>query len=212
MMAHTEGMLRNVGEELGSDAFAKTPFKRLEILPTLEELIGVRLPLQEPDAIARETLLKLAGEQQINSINSKQSLPKIYDKLIGHYLEPLCEEPTFLIGHPMILSPLSKASNANPFIADRFELFANGFEIANGFSEQNDPDVQLQAFQKQAIDKAAGDPEAQPLDEDFVQVLKAGLPPSGGCGLGIDRIVMLLTEKRHIRNVLAFPLIRPRQC
>lgn len=212
MMVHTESLLKTVGEVVGKDTFSKTPFRRFEIVPTLEELIGAKLPLQEPDVIARQILLKLASERGIESINTKQSLPKIYDKLIGHFLEPLYVEPTFLVGHPMVLSPLSKASADNPFIADRFELFANGFEIANGFSEQNNPDLQLKAFQKQAIDKAAGDPEAQPLDEDFVQVLKAGLPPSGGCGLGIDRIVMLLTEKLHIRNVLAFPLIRPKQC
>lgn len=212
MMGHTERLLGTIGKSLGKDIFSNRPFKRLYIVPTLEELITAKLPLEEPDTIAKEVLLKVAADRGIHAVNHRQSLPKIYDKLIGHYLEPLCVNPTFLVGHPMVLSPLSKASAGNPRIADRFELFSDGFEIANGFSEQNDPEMQLEAFQKQAMNKAAGDAEAQPLDEDFVQVLNAGLPPSGGCGLGVDRLVMLFTGKKHIRDVLAYPLVRPKQC
>jgi len=210
MMSHTESLLNEVAKSLGSDLFAKRPFPRINIIDALEHKLQAKLPLGDPDEIARTRLLSLAHDNKVESVNSNQSLSKVYDKLIGHYLEPMCTEPTFLVGHPMVLSPLSKARPDNPHIADRFELFAGGFEIANGFTEQNDPYAQFAAFQKQAAEKAGGDLEAQPLDEDFVQILKAGLPPTGGCGIGIDRLVMLLTGKYHIRDVLAFPIIRPK--
>lgn len=155
-----------------------------------------------------ETILQNQGI--LMSRMNPLSLSQLYDKLIGHFIEPLCEKPTFITGHPVCMSPLAKPRSNKPFIADRFELFYCGKELANGFSELNDPELQQDAFVQQAIDLQAGDVEAQPPDEEFVNVLQAGLPPTAGCGIGIDRLVMFLCGEKHIRDILAFPMIRPK--
>lgn len=207
--ANAEDMMQLTEEMLRSAAAGVSPifdggFGRIEIVPALEEALQLRLPLGEDDGTARAVLSKHSS-----IVRPEMSLAKMYDELIGHHLEAGCGAPTFLVGHPMALSPLAKAREGSPWVADRFELFVGGAEIANGFSEQNDPEAQLEAFRKQALGRSLGDPEAQPLDEEFVQVLRAGLAPSGGCGIGVDRLVMLLTGKRHIRDVLAYPITRP---
>ena len=113
------------------------------------------------------------------------------------------------MGHPKEISPLAKANPDNPRITDRFESFANGWEIANGFSELNDPFDQYERFKAQASDRASGDEEAQMMDEDFVEALEFGLPPTAGLGVGIDRVVMLMTDSPSIRDVIVFPTLRP---
>jgi lysyl-tRNA synthetase, class II len=127
--------------------------------------------------------------------------------LIGELVEPLCVQPTFLINHPICMSPLAKQSSSNPRIAERFELFIRGKEIWNAYSELNDPSEQRQRFQAQArIKEALGDAEIPSTDESFCTALEYGLPPTGGWGMGIDRICMLFTNVPQIREILLFPV------
>jgi lysyl-tRNA synthetase class 2 len=124
-------------------------------------------------------------------------------------VEPTLIQPTFIIDFPKSISPLSKASPENPNIAERFELFINGMEVANGFSELNDPQEQYERFLDQMNQREKGDDEAMVLDEDYIRALSYGMPPAAGIGIGIDRLVMLLTNKHSIRDVILFPHLRP---
>ena len=124
-------------------------------------------------------------------------------------LEGALWDPTFIIDYPTEISPLSKARPDDPTTTERFELFAGGMEVANGFSELNDPLEQRARFQEQLGQRAKGDDEAHRMDDDYIRALGHGLPPTGGCGVGIDRLAMLLTDSPSIRDVILFPLLRP---
>lgn len=142
---------------------------------------------------------------EISEADAEKQLIEIFDE----YVEPKLIQPTFIIDYPKSISPLSKASPENPQIAERFELFINGMEVANGFSELNDPQEQFERFVDQMKERESGDAEAMVLDEDYIRALAYGMPPAAGIGIGIDRLTMLLTDKHSIRDVILFPHMRP---
>jgi lysyl-tRNA synthetase class 2 len=149
----------------------------------------------------RDAILKYSPGAEI----TERNMIEIFDD----HVEPNLIQPTFIIDFPKIISPLSKASPENPAIAERFELFINGMEVANGFSELNDPREQYERFVDQMAERERGDDEAMILDEDYIRALSYGMPPAAGIGIGIDRLVMLLTNKHSIRDVILFPHLRP---
>jgi lysyl-tRNA synthetase class 2 len=130
------------------------------------------------------------------------------DDLLSHEVEPNVTDPVFVTDYPKELSPFAKDHRSEPGLVERFEAFCSGMEIANAFTELNDPDEQRRRFEAQARLAGEGDEEAQPYDEVFVEALEQGMPPTGGVGLGIDRLVMLMTGKRSIREVVLFPAMR----
>ena len=149
----------------------------------------------------RESVARFAPDKEITD----ESLIELFEEHVEHGLI----QPTFIYDFPKIVSPLSKASPKNPAVAERFELFIDGMECANGFSELNDPAEQYQRFLDQMSQRERGDEEAMVMDEDYIRALSYGMPPAAGIGIGIDRFVMLLTNKQTIRDVILFPHMRP---
>jgi len=138
--------------------------------------------------------------------------------VIAELFEEQCEDvpgyldgPVFVTGHPVEVSPLSKRDPKDPRITRRFEAYINGWEIANAFSELNDPIDQYQRFKDQQAQLESGDDEAHPMDQDFVEALEVGLPPTGGLGIGIDRVIMLVTDAQSIRDIILFPTMKPQE-
>ncbi|HEX5991291.1 MAG TPA: amino acid--tRNA ligase-related protein, partial [Thermomicrobiales bacterium] len=134
--------------------------------------------------------------------------PRIVDELLKQFVRPNLIQPTFLLDYPVELSPLAKRKPDDPTHVERFQLYIGGGEIANAFTELNDPLDQLSRFVEQQRDREAGDEEAMPIDEDYVNALMYGMPPTGGIGIGIDRLTMLLTDQSNIRDVILFPAMR----
>jgi lysyl-tRNA synthetase class 2 len=135
--------------------------------------------------------------------------PRLIDRLVGEFIEPTCVNPTFICDHPQVMSPLAKWHRSTAGLTERFELFVNGRELCNSYTELNDPIRQRELFEEQANLKTMGDDEAQLIDETFCQSLEYGLPPTGGWGLGIDRLCMLLNNVVNIKEVLFFPAMKP---
>lgn len=175
-------------------------WKRIPMIESLSTIGGI-----DP-AILDDTpaLLKFAETHQIH-ITQKERLGKILTKLFDTLVEPKLIQPTFITGYPVEVSPLSRKSDLNPELTDRFELFIAGREIANGFSEINDPQDQYERFLMQVRQRDEGNPEAHIMDSDYVEALEYGMPPTAGQGIGIDRLVMLLTDAASIREVILFP-------
>lgn len=134
---------------------------------------------------------------------------RLLDKLCGEFVEPCCVSPTFIIEHPQIMSPLAKYHRSKPYLTERFELFVNCKELVNAFTELNDPIIQRKLFEDQFKAKLAGDDECGDIDETFLTALEYGLPPTGGWGLGVDRLTMFLTDNINIKEVLLFPAMKP---
>jgi len=179
------------------------PFKKIDFMKELETHIGKFPKSYESDDMV--TFLNDSLNSNQIECEAPRTISRMLDKLAGHFLESQCESPTFLINHPLIMSPLAKFHREDSRITERFELFCNYFELSNAYTELNDPFIQRATFEKQMEDKKNGDEEAQEIDEEFISSLEFGLPPTGGFGLGIERLIMLLTNKPFIRDVLSFP-------
>ena len=186
----------------GTEIVFEPPFPRLPFVDALGEALG-RDPLQAPLDQLRDRAEELGGDGLAGAGRGK-----LMDSLFGALVQPSLVQPTFVTDHPRELSPLAKAKRGAPHLSERFELFVAGQEMANAFSELNDPIAQRARFEDQAALRAAGDDEAQPIDEDYIRALEYGLPPTGGVGVGIDRVAMVLTDQRSIRDVILFPTLR----
>jgi lysyl-tRNA synthetase class 2 len=209
-MGRTEAIVRAAAAAIGYDGeldFA-APWPRLDFVDAIREATGVHLPdFHSVEALAAEIERReLAVETKAKDVAWFQ----LADDLLGKYVEPTLTRPSFVVDYPKELSPLARERPDRPEIVERFEAFAGGMEIANGFSELIDPDEQRARFQAQGkIDLLTdGDAETMPYDEAYVQALEQGMPPTGGVGLGIDRLVMLLTGRDSIREVVLFPAMR----
>lgn len=183
------------------------PWKRVDFRQELKDLSGVDI-----DAYTDDESLKHRATELGLDIEPKDGRAKVIDKLFSSYVEPRLAQPTFVLDYPVIMSPLAKAKPDSPGYVERFEAFAAGMEIANSYTELNDPAVQRERFENQeALRLMLGDDETDRLDEDFLIALEYGMPPTGGLGIGIDRLVMLLAGQTSIRDIMLFPQMRTLQ-
>jgi lysyl-tRNA synthetase class 2 len=197
---------------LGSEEFPfgehtlsfKRPFKRLKFIDACREMSGLA-PSRFED---RPGLIAFAGE--LAPDKKPATWGKALDVVFDRFVKDHIVQPTFITNPPREISPLAKTSRENPEESERFELMVAGMEVANAFSELTDPAEQRARFEEQAEAKKKGDDESHPVDLDYVEALEYGLPPTGGEGIGIDRLTMLLANRRSIREVVLFPLLRPR--
>ncbi len=212
MMDLTEEMFRNAAIVANGNTIVEIdghtidlgkPFKREKMFDLYKQYTGKDL-----FGLNREELLAVAKELHVEVEDDATSM-KILDEIFGEKVEPNLIEPTFVMDYPIEMSPLTKKHREVEGLVERFELFINGTEYGNCYSELNDPRDQRERLEKQAIDRAGGDEEAMVMDEDFVNALEVGMPPTAGLGVGIDRMVMLITGQTSIRDVLFFPHMRP---
>jgi lysyl-tRNA synthetase class 2 len=214
LMDITEEMFKGIAKEVTDNGVVNyqeqeidfnKPFNRMTVA---QSILHYNPTLSENDLQDRTKLVKYAAELKI-LIKDSYGLGKIQIEIFEKTVEERLAEPTFITAYPVEVSPLSRRNDDDDFVADRFELFIAGREIANGFSELNDPEDQASRFQQQVAEKDAGDDEAMHFDADYVRALEYGMPPTAGEGIGIDRLVMLFTDSPSIKDVLLFPHMRP---
>lgn len=185
------------------------PWRRVEMIPTLEEATNEKFPPGDQlHTVETNEFLKNVLKKMKIDCSPPLTNARMLDKLVGELIEETCINPTFIIGHPQMMSPLAKYHRSKPGLCERFEAFVCKKEIVNAYTELNDPFDQRLRFQEQARQKEQGDDEAQLIDENFCTSLEFGLPPTGGWGMGIDRLVMFLTDHYSIKEVLAFPFMK----
>jgi lysyl-tRNA synthetase class 2 len=203
LVAEVSGGARTL-ERGGAVLDFSAPFRRVSFVEGIRERAGVDvLSASEDEMRAR---LVRAG-QPLDEVSTYTG-GKLLDEMFTIFLEPMLEQPTFVIDYPKAISPLAKEHRDDPRLTERFELFIQSRELANAFSELNDPDDQRARFEDQVRQRAAGNDEAQPFDADYVRALEYGMPPTGGMGIGVDRLIMLLTDQPSIRDVILFPAMR----
>ena len=214
MMDLTEKMFVNIAENVigkmnyhwnNQDISLKGPWKRISMVDAIKEVTGIDFKKE----MSVEEALELAKEHNIEVQEHEKSVGHIINLFFEKYVEETLIQPTFLYGHPVEISPLTKKNKDDPRFVDRFELFIAGREMANAYTELNDPDDQLDRFMEQLKEKDLGNAEANDIDMDFIEALEYGMPPAGGIGYGIDRLVMLFTEQESIRDVILFPTMKP---
>ena len=215
MMDITEKIIRSCAENvLGTEQIEYqgtkidlSKFTRISMTDAIKKETGVDFNTINTDEEAMEVAKKLGVE--IDPI--KTSRGDIMNQIFETKVEETLIQPTFITDYPVEVSPLTKRKPSDPRLVERFELFINKVEYANAYSELNDPIDQYERFKAQVAQKEAGDEEANDMDEDFVNALEIGMPPTGGCGIGVDRLIMLLTDSASIRDVLLFPTMKPFQ-
>ncbi len=213
MMEMTESMFKTIAKEIfnkdtfiwnGNEINIGGEWKKISMTDAIKEKTGIDFR-----KITLEEALKLATEHGIELAEHEKALGHIINLFFEKYVEETLIQPTFLYGHPVEISPLTKRNPIDPRFVDRFELFIGGKEFANAYTELNDPIDQLKRFEDQLKERELGNDEANDIDMDFVEALEYGMPPAGGIGYGIDRLVMFFTENESIRDVILFPLMKP---
>ncbi len=217
MMALAEALLAELVREVtggplvlergGTALDFMPPFTRVSFVDGILERSGVDV-LTASEETMRSRLL--AAGRQADEVRTFTG-GKLLDEMFGTFLEPALVQPTFVVDYPKAISPLAKEHRSDPRVTERFELFIQNREYANAYSELNDPDDQRARFEDQVRQRAAGNDEAQPFDADYIRALEYGMPPTGGMGLGVDRLIMLLADQPSIRDVILFPAMRPEE-
>lgn len=215
MMDRTEAIIRNAAMAAngtykvtfkGVDIDLEKPFARMTMAEAVKKYTDIDF---EEFACDNEKAIALAKEKHIEIEKGKETWGDILVSFYDEFVEANLEQPTFIMDYPVEVSPLTKRKPSKPYLTERFELFILGTEYGNAYSELNDPLDQMERFKHQLMLRECGDEEANMLDDDFVMALEYGMPPTGGCGIGIDRLVMLLTGNESIRDVILFPTMKP---
>ena len=214
MMDLTEKMFVDIAENVigkmdyhwnNQDINLKGPWKRISMVDSIKEKTDIDFKKE----MSVDEALELAKEHNIEVQEHEKTVGHIINLFFEKYVEETLIQPTFLYGHPVEISPLTKKNKDDPRFVDRFELFVAGREMANAYTELNDPDDQLDRFEEQLKEKNLGNAEANDIDMDFIEALEYGMPPAGGVGYGIDRLIMFFTEQDSIRDVILFPTMKP---
>ena len=214
MMDITENMIRTVSQNClgtakinyqGTDIDLESPWRRVTMIEAIKEVTGVDFNEIESD----EEAIKVAKEKGVEVEDSKKTRGYIINTFFEEFVEETLIQPTFITDYPVEVSPLTKRKPSDKRLVERFEVFIGGREYGNAYSELNDPIDQRERFAEQLRQREAGDEEANMMDEDFCMSLEYGMPPTGGLGIGIDRLIMLLTDSASIRDVILFPTMKP---